>query len=336
MPPTDIPTLQRALDKGRRGGVFFLWGDEEYLQEEVAATLVEAHLDPATRDFNLDELRGGELAPETLASVLATPPMMAEWRVVVVRDVQALAGAPNTRAAVEEAAAATPPGLALILLARIPDKSKAKFYTTLKKQAVSLECAPLAPGDVPGWLVARAEGAGVKLESAAARALAGALGGQLGPLVKELEKLVDYIGERGVITAEDVAAVVENVPSENRWDWFDRVGGRSFAEARARLPVLLEADTGVGLVIGLGTHFLRLGLAVAGGQRALDAALPPYQRWVGRRLAQQARAWDMAGIDAALDDLLRADRLLKSASLTDRQVLEEFLLRREVGAEAAA
>jgi hypothetical protein len=32
-------------------------------------------------------------------------------------------------------------------------------------------------------------------------------------------------------------------------------------------------------------------------------------------------------VDAALGELLRTDRLLKSASLSDRQALEELLLR---------
>jgi hypothetical protein len=37
-------------------------------------------------------------------------------------------------------------------------------------------------------------------------------------------------------------------------------------------------------------------------------------------------------VQDAVDDLLRADRLLKSASLDDRQVLEELLLRLELRA----
>ena len=41
----------------------------------------------------------------------------------------------------------------------------------------------------------------------------------------------------------------------------------------------------------------------------------------------QARLWSGEEIDAALTDLLRTDRLLKSTSLTDRQAMEELLLR---------
>jgi DNA polymerase III delta subunit len=56
---------------------------------------------------------------------------------------------------------------------------------------------------------------------------------------------------------------------------------------------------------------------------------------LAKRVATQARVWTAPAIDDALDDLLRADRLLKSAPLSDRQVLEELLLRMQNRARAA-
>src|SRR5690606_14224021 len=269
MPSTSPDQLRRALDKGSRGGVYFLFGEEEFLKEEAAAEITAAHLDPATRDFNYDQLRGTDVDPETLASIANTPPMMAEWRVVVVREVQALATNARGRTAVESLLEQPIPGLALILIATLPERTKAAFYERLKKETVAVEFPQLASGDLPGWLIDRAGSHGVELATNAARALA-ATGHELGVLVQEIRKLVDYIGERRRITLEDVTAVVGSVPRQNRWDWFDMVGDARFREARAALTPLFDAnETGVGLVIGLGTHFLRLGIAAAGGERAL-------------------------------------------------------------------
>ncbi|MGH7449546.1 MAG: DNA polymerase III subunit delta, partial [Longimicrobiales bacterium] len=221
------------------------------------------------------------------------------------------------------------PGLVLVFVATLPDRTKAAFYERLKKETVSAEFPQLASGDLPGWLIERAHGLGVELVTGAARALA-ATGSDLGVLVQEIAKLTDYVGDRKRITIEDVAAIVGSVPRQNRWDWFDMVGDARFRDARAALPVLLEAsESGVGLVIGLGTHFLRLGIAAAGGERALGEALPPHQRWLASRIAKQARRWTAEGVEDAVDDLLRADRLLKSSSLNDLQILEELLLRME-------
>jgi DNA polymerase-3 subunit delta len=337
VPAVSAEKLAKALERGTKGGVYFLHGDEEFLKDEAAQAVIAAHLDPATRDFNFDELRGASLDPETLASVCATPPMMAEWRVVVLREAQVLATAARARAVVEDLVAKPPPGLALVLVAQLPDRSKAKFWDVMRKGATAVEFAALSAADVPGWLIARAESQGRTLEPAAARGLAAAVGTELGVLVQELTKLIGYAGDRTIITADDVAQVVGAIPRQNRWDWFDRVGDRRFAEARAALPVLLGGpETGVGLVIGLGAHFLRLAIAAAGGERALGETLPPHQRWLAGRIAKQARGWTLPALEAALDDLLRADRLLKSASLGDAAVMEELLLRMEGGMAGAA
>jgi DNA polymerase III subunit delta len=336
MPLTSPDKLTRALEGGRRGGIFFLFGEEDYLKEEAAAAIIAAHLDPATRDFNYDQLRGTDLEPETLASIAGTPPMMAEYRVVVVREAQALAANARMRAAVESLLDRRVPDLALVLIATLPEKTKAQFYERLKRDTVAVEFPPLSGSDLPGWLADRARQHGIEMDTPAARALA-ATGSDLGVLVQELAKLESYVGERKRITKDDVAAIVGAVPRQNRWDWFDLVADARFGDARAGLPILLESgESGVGLVIGLGTQFLRLGIAAAGGDRALGAALPPHQRWLAGRIAKQARRWKTSTVEDALDDLLRADRLLKSSSLTERQVLEELLLRIEQRATTRA
>ena len=80
-----------------RGGAFYLHGEDQFRKEEMLRRLVDAHVDASTRDFNLDLMRGSEVDPGTLASVLATPPMMSEWRVVVLREVEGLAAAKHAR-----------------------------------------------------------------------------------------------------------------------------------------------------------------------------------------------------------------------------------------------
>lgn len=336
MPLLAPDALAEALAAGRRGGVFFLFGEEEFLKEEAAARIVGAHLDPAMRDFNLDQFHGAELEVERLGSVLGMPPLMAEWRVVIVREAQALAGLPRVREMVEALLDRPAPGLALVLLGRIPAGSRAQLYERLKRRAVAVEFLPLGPGETPGWLMARAQAEGLDLDPEAARALGVAIGPELGVLLRELDKLRDYVGARRRVGVADVEAVVGRLPRQNRWEWFDMVGGARFAEARAALPVLLDAgETGVSLVTGLGLQFLRLALAAHGGERALEAELPAGQRWLARRLMPQARRWTPAALDAVLADLLRADRLLKSTGVGDDRVLQELLLRLEAHARAA-
>ncbi|MGD8318889.1 MAG: DNA polymerase III subunit delta, partial [Gemmatimonadota bacterium] len=322
-PLQDLPALANA-----RGGVFYLYGDDLFRKEEVVRALAANHLDPATRDFNFDPLRGTEVDTETLASVLGTPPMMAEWRVVVIREVEGLASSSRSREILLRTVADPPAGLALILSCTIPQGSRARFYKDLAKMARSVEFQPITAADVPGWLMTRArETFQVEMDVEAAQALGAAVGPELGMLSQEMEKLVDFVGDRGRITVSDVEAAGTRVPTQDRWRWFDLVGEGRLEEALDSLGILLgQGETGVGLVIGLTTHFLRLGVASEQGGGALEPVLPRHQRWLAGRLAGQARHWRPVEIEAALQGLLRVDRLLKASPLSDEHLLEEWLL----------
>lgn len=320
------------------GGAFYLHGDDHFRKEEELRRLVDLHLDPATRDFNLDVLRGTETDPETLASVLATPPMMATWRVVVLREVEGLAGSKHAREALLDVVKAPPPGLALVMSCTVPDKSKAKIYTQLARLAKAKAFNAIAEADVPGWLTRRAaEVNGVEIDIDAARALGVAVGTDLGVLSQELEKLTEYVGDRGRISLEDVEAVGTRIPAQDRWRWMDMVAERRFADARRALPVLMgQGENGVGLVIGLSAQLLRIGVALESGRQGLEQALPPYQRWMARTAEAQARGWTRPELDRALLELRDVDRMLKASPHTDEHFLETWLMGLDVRKQAAA
>jgi DNA polymerase III subunit delta len=329
--------LLRALERRGKGGVFFLSGEDVFRRDQAAKTLVEAHLDEGTRDFNLDILRGPELTVEHLASVMATPPMMADWRVAWVKDGEALAASSRARTLILEIAGAPPPQLTLVLVASIGG-SKAKFWKELARAATPIEFPAVTDEEVPAWLMERArETLGVAMTEDAARALGAAVGTNLGVLARELEKLADYVQEGSAITRADVEAAGTKLPSQDRWQWFERVGEKDFAEALSGLPVLLgQGESGVGLVIGLTTQLMRIGAAMGGGAAAVAASLPGHQKWLAEKAARQGRRWSEEEIEGALLGLLRADRLLKASGVSEEAIVEEWLLGRLATAQGTA
>jgi DNA polymerase-3 subunit delta len=318
--------------------VFYLYGDESFQKEQAVQAIVSAHLDPATADFNLDRLRGSELDVEQLASVLATPPMMAEWRVVVLREVEALAGTPRARTVLTELASNPPPGLVAVLVATVPKGSKAKFYGELRKLATSAEFAGLSEADAPGWIMSYARDRwSVEVEPEAATAIVSAMGADLGLLSQEVDKLAAVAGDGEPVTVAVVEAAGTHLPRVDRWKWFERVGRKEFGLALEEMEILLaQGDSGVGLVIGLSSQLLRLGVAVEGGPAALEKALPPHQRWLARRMGDQADRWSGAELERALLDLQDVDRKLKSTPLSDEHLLGSWLLGRMADAQGVA
>lgn len=315
------------LVSGALGGAFYLHGPDRFTKERAALALAERHLDPGTRDFNFDQLRGKDTDVETLASMIATPPMMAEWRVVMVREAEALAGSPKARKVLIDAAKAPPPGLALIIVATVPKGSSARFYKDLAKFCGSTEFTGVSDNDLPGWIMSWArEHYDADFKSDAARALAAGVGGNLGILDREIAKLSGMV-ETGPVTARDVERAGMRLPKQDRWRWFDMVGERRFHEARRALPTLFEqGDSGVSLVIGLTAHLLRLGVLVSGGRAALEQVLPRHQQWLAKSLGRQAKGWDAEELGRALEELCAVDQLLKASPLPDHHFLATWLL----------
>jgi DNA polymerase-3 subunit delta len=325
--------LARIIESGNVTGAFFFHGGETRLRDEAARRLAEAALDPATRDFNFDTFRGGDVTAEAIASALAMPPIMAPRRVVLLYDAERLP--PKACTAIESVLSKLPDDITFVVTATIPDRSKKAFYRRLKDGSKSLEWKTPRESEIPGWLLERAEAHfHVKLEPDAAQTLAGAVGADLGLLEAELEKLAGAAID-GRIGVDLVKALVPFVREVNRWEWIDDVASRRYAKARSQLTSLLSSSdqNAVGLLIALIEHHLLLGIAVEGGAglvgRTLDRIGKPYLKFKSRSLGGQASLWTAWEIDSTLRRLLDADRRAKTGA-SDQACLEELLLGLEM------
>lgn len=321
--------LNRIIGSGNLGGAFFFHGGETRLRDEAARRLADAALEPATRDFNFDVFRGGDVTAEAIVSALAMPPLMAPRRVVLLYDAERLP--PKACTAVESVLSKLPGDVTFVVTATIPDRSKKAFYRRLKEGSTSLEWKSPREAEIPGWLLERAQVRfGVTLEPDAAQILAGAIGADLGLLEAELEKLAGAAVE-GRIGADLVKALVPILREVNRWEWIDDVASRRYAKARGQLSSLLAVpdQNAVGLLIALVEHHLLLGIAVEGGPglvgRTLDRIGKPYLKFKSRSLGGQASGWTAREIDDTLRSLLNADRRAKTGA-SDQACLEELLL----------
>lgn len=319
--------LPKSIATASQSGVYFLHGNDQFRKEQAARRLVDRFTDPASRDFNLDRLDGSEVSVDRLATIVATPPMMAERRVALLTSAEALAARPKGRAVILDAAKRPPPGLVLIVQATVPARSKARFYKDLAALATTAEFKTVSENEAPAWLVTWAsDELATVVELDAARALVRSLGSNLGILTTEVTKLAALVGDGAPVNVDAVRRGGFEIAQQDRWAWFDLVGRRRFPEALKGAQALArQGETPIGLVNGLAVHLLRVGVAVEGGPNALNAVLPPYQKFLQRRLASQAQQWNPANLAAAIRGLRRLDQLLKASSLPGEGLLEEWL-----------
>src|SRR5512146_2973350 len=126
-------TLKSAIESRTFEPVYYLHGEDDYLKEDTLRRVIDAAVDPSTRDFNLEVRRATELDAETLGSLLDTPPMMADRRVVVLRDVAALKK--DARAMLDRYLKSPASDLVLLLVAPAGSKSD----KTLESKSVPVD-----------------------------------------------------------------------------------------------------------------------------------------------------------------------------------------------------
>ena len=199
--------------------------------------LIANHLDPATKDFNLDPLRGTDVDAETLASVLATPPMMAEWRCVVLREVEGLASGKQRARSLDEGG-------------RLPSARTRSHHERDRPPRFPCEVLQWSWQEQPspwnsrssvkrmfqgGLWTARGRCIPSSSRIAAAQALGAAIGTNLGVLSQELEKLAGFVGDAAVVTVADVEAAGTKLPTHGPMALV-RHGRRSEIQGRRRRP----------------------------------------------------------------------------------------------------
>jgi DNA polymerase-3 subunit delta len=332
MPAVLERAYRKSLQRREFERVYYFHGEDDFLKEQSVRELIAAAVDPSTRDFNLDVRAAAELDAETLGSLLGTPPMMAERRVVVVRDVAALRK--DVRAVLDRYLADPAPDMMLVLVA--PAGEKVKVDKALESRAASVSFAPLTGDRVPRWIIHHVESVlGAHITPEAAELLQQATGNELAALAAELDKLASYAGG-GTIDEAAVAEVAGVRRGETLGDFLDRVAARDAAGALALLPHILAQPktSAVSVVMALTTQMLAIGWGLTRSRADYFELLKSGRAFPMRPWGEAARAWSAAErhwdddtIDAALDALLAADIALKETRLSsDTQLLTNLVL----------
>jgi DNA polymerase-3 subunit delta len=213
--------LLAQVEKRRIAPVYFFSGDEEFLKEEAVRRLIAATIEPGMEDFSLDFLEGDASDAASIITLLSTIPMLAERRLVVVRNFQKLPQ--KDREAVVAFAEKPVPGASLVLITPKVDL-KTTLYARLDKASVSVVFPPLYPDKIPGWLQQRARIYGKRISLDACAQIQTLVGDNPGELDSELEKLAVFVGNRPSIESVDVDAALATARAGDGFDLARAIG----------------------------------------------------------------------------------------------------------------
>jgi DNA polymerase-3 subunit delta len=304
-----VDELLAEIAAGRLDPMYVLHSEHPILIERALSAIREAVVPPAARGFNYDIVEGKPSGARIVA-LAQTLPMMAQRRLIYVRDFAALPA--DDGEAILSYLAKPNPSTVIVGVASKIDK-RIKLYAQLSRKGIlhTLE----APRQLAPWVRGEARAQGVALDGAAVTRLIDAVGDDLSRLALTVEQLGLYAGGRPV-TADDVDELVADTRERTVFELTDAIGAADRPRALAAVAALCDQrESAVGVVVMLARHIRQLAMVyqlretnVPRPSWASQLGVPPF---VVDKLTAQARSYSPAALAVATQRLANADRALK-------------------------
>lgn len=181
----DYKSIIKDIKAGKVAPIYLLQGEEPFFIDKISHAL-EALIPEESKDFNLSLLYGDEVEVKTILDHCRQFPMMAERRVVSVREAQNLKGLGDFESYLNQVVPTT------VLVLQYKHKKmdgRSAIAKKFKKQAVVFESKKLYDNQIEAWVSQLLTSKGIVHEPAVPRILAQHLGRDLSKIESEVEKV---------------------------------------------------------------------------------------------------------------------------------------------------
>lgn len=242
----EFKTVKNKIKNRIFDPVYFFFGQEDYLIDNLIYLVREKVVDPQTKDFNYDFFYSDDVSGQDIVNIASSLPMMADHRLVIVKSIQKLSNADKKVLGkyLDNPVAST----ILVLTASKIDRRK-KIYQSLVKRSIWVECKPIYENTAVSWIIKRFKKEGIEISRAAAFFIVELVGISLQSLDNEIEKIITYTAGKKKVDEKVVSQVVGFYKKYNLWNLTDAVGEKNndlaykilvnFMEEGVSTPLLL-------------------------------------------------------------------------------------------------
>ena len=250
--------IMMDVRNGTFAPVYLLMGTEPYYPDLVCDEIIKYALADNERDFNQSIYYGLDTDAGSIASDARSYPMMAERRLVVLKEAQNMKTLEGLGTYAAEPMESTV--LVILMHGASADKRKA-LYKNVSKNGVVLESESLRDYEMPGWITAFYKSRGLDITPDAAALLAESAGTDLGRIVVETEKLQKNLPEGAArVTAADIE---KNVGISRQFSIFELTKELSYLHREKALKIAAYIGSGPKFMMPMAvaplyTHFYRI------------------------------------------------------------------------------
>jgi DNA polymerase-3 subunit delta len=317
--------------------IFFLYGTDEYAMVQQINKRIREMGPATTADLNITRLDGKTLDMDALQTAANAVPFLSDKRLVILENPSVGFKGPDGLTKLSGILRNLPPTTTVLLIEFLePQYNRNYAFLNWLKQLISSkgginniqthEFKLPDENQLPGWIInetsrqAQAHQKSVRIEPTAAEHLAEMVGEDTRLASQEIAKLLEYVDYSRPITIQEVDQVSIATAHQDVFVLVDALGKKQGQKAQLVLHQLLEVDEAFS-IWGMVVRQFRLLLQAreimdAGGRKDDIAREIPVHSFVAGKLAEQARQFDLAGLELIYHRLVELDESMKSGQLT--------------------
>ncbi|MDZ7659174.1 DNA polymerase III subunit delta [Fodinibius sp.] len=339
--------LQELKSEDRKP-VYFFYGEEEFFLDKLQE-VVEGLIPDDQKDFNFDLLYGRDVTPEKVLSIIRSYPMMAEQRVVILRDFKELSGygvqAEGYQGEINDLIPyleqPNPTTLFVCIDSKKPS-GRSKIGKAFKKHSGFYEFEEVPDYRLPDWIMSWAKKHhNKKIEPPAAQMLSQYVGNSLQLLSTEIDKVCTFVDTSDTITESEIKKIIGLYREYSVFELKDAVFDRNLEEALFIAEQMLQhskANTGeiirsVGFFYNVFSNIWQIRRLAGQGnsKKQVQNTLGINNNWYFNKLWKDASAFQLADMPRIFEALLDADRASKGFTKMDPSTILLLMIKRIIG-----
>lgn len=308
---TDYYQTLGAIEKGQLKPVYFLYGNDLYLQDQAVQSIRKS-LKKKSGQFDYVFLTGADLTAGELQNHLQGGSLFGTATCLVVQHVKGTL--PTVRKLLLSYLSNPNTDNILILCAGEMDYRSA-FYKKLQVNALTVITQTPFENEIPAWIQTYVKNKNRSIEPAAVRELLRCLGSDLTALANELDKIDLYLPEGDTIDGKTVLHIIGFSKSFSPDDLIQELGNRNHKRAVIILKNLLDHGlSDVYINVMLYQHIWKL-ISLKDPRflqlKDYDKKLRVYKRGYIDTLQAQAAHYSIQELKHAIDEIVKADKRIK-------------------------
>jgi DNA polymerase-3 subunit delta len=338
------------LNSGNLKPIYYLCGEEDFYLDRLV-DLFSKVIPPEQKDFNFDLLYGREVTPAKALSIAQSFPMMAERRVLVIRNFLQMADAKSEDGSqgghindfIAYVNNPNPSTLLVLFDTKKPPGNTNVGKAFKKSKHVGLhEFEYMADYLIPDWVIDWVRSHHSKdIEPAAAQLLAQFVGNNLQLLSTEIDKVCTFVDTSNTVSEADVKKIIGSYREFTAIELKEAVIKRNLEQALYISEQMLQhtkSDTGeiIRLVGFFNSVFVNvwqiLRLSEKGiAKNQIQSELGVGSSWFFNKLWEDASNFRYGEMPRIFEALLDADCAIKGFGTLDSTSILFFLVKRMIG-----